>query len=116
MSRDSQCGLGDLFMLYYFIRGIVIALLAYLVLSSFIRYPVISIVIIYGLAFPMPFTGFRHVIKVLAIVSLVTIMHAFHTIVLDFYNEFMEFAVVTITWSIILWVSIWERWVSRIGS
>ncbi len=102
-------------MMYYFLRGIVAALLVYMVLSRFISHSIISIVIIYGLAFSIPFISLKHVAKVLSIVFSITAIHALHIMIFNFYNELMEFSVVVLVWITILWISIRERWVKRIA-
>ncbi len=94
----------------YLLRGLIIAIAVYLLFKYLTPYPSLSIVILSGLTFCIPFPSTKQMITSIAILSTIGFIHYIHTVLLQYYNALMEFFVVVIVWSIIFWLSVSSRW------
>ncbi len=108
----SGCGVPGL--IKYFIRGLAIAIIVYWLFKQLTPYPAISIVILSGLIYSIPFPSPRHMFYSTVILLSIGSIHYVHTVFLRFYNAFLEFLVVVSIWSLVLWVNVRGRWESLV--
>ncbi len=90
-------------------------LIVYIVITGLTGFPGYSIAIIYGLWFSTPFASRRYIYESISLLLVITSIHLLHTIVFRFYNEYIEFTVVLLSWITLLWINIVEKWVMSAG-